>query len=84
MPADQQGLATGLVTMSQQVGITLGTPVMSAIATGVAASTLLPGLHLAELSVDSLAEFDQLLGRIRGIAGIVNSETSLLLSSVLR
>lgn len=47
VPADQQGLATGLVTMSQQVGITLGTPVMSAIATGVAASTLLPGLHLA-------------------------------------
>ena len=47
VPSDQQGLATGLVTMSQQVGITLGTPVMSAIATGVAASTLLPGLQLA-------------------------------------
>ncbi len=27
----EQGLATGLATMSQQVGITLGTPVMSAI-----------------------------------------------------
>lgn len=47
VPADQQGLATGLVTMSQQVGITLGTPVMSAIATGVVAATLLPGLQLA-------------------------------------
>jgi EmrB/QacA subfamily drug resistance transporter len=47
VPAEQQGLATGLATMSQQVGIALGTPVMSAIATGVAAATLLPGLHLA-------------------------------------
>ena len=47
VPADQQGLATGLVTMSQQVGITLGTPVMSALATGWAASTLLPGLRFA-------------------------------------
>ncbi|WP_454118515.1 MFS transporter [Microbacterium lacticum] len=47
VPADQQGLATGLVTMSQQVGIALGTPVMSAIATGVVAATLLPGLQLA-------------------------------------
>ncbi|MEV4775201.1 MFS transporter [Microbacterium sp. LWH12-1.2] len=47
IPSEQQGLATGLVTMSQQVGITLGTPVMSAIATSVVASTLLPGLQMA-------------------------------------
>ncbi len=47
VPADQQGLATGLVTMSQQVGIALGTPVMSALATGVVAATLLPGLQFA-------------------------------------
>lgn len=47
VPADSQGLATGLVTMSQQVGIALGTPVMSAIATAWAASTLLPGLQMA-------------------------------------
>lgn len=47
VPANQQGLATGLVTMSQQVGIALGTPAMSAIATGVVAATLLPGLQLA-------------------------------------
>ena len=40
VPANQQGLATGLVTMSQQVGIALGTPVMSAIATGMVAATL--------------------------------------------
>jgi MFS family permease len=31
LPDGEQGLATGLTTMSQQVGITLGTPVMSAI-----------------------------------------------------
>lgn len=39
---------------------------------------------VAELRVDTLAEFDQVLGRIRSIEGVVNSETSLLLSSVLR
>jgi predicted MFS family arabinose efflux permease len=33
MPDHEQGLATGLATTSQQVGITLGIPVMSAIAT---------------------------------------------------
>ncbi len=47
VPDDQQGLATGLVTMSQQVGITIGTPVMSAIATAGAAASLLPGLRVA-------------------------------------
>jgi EmrB/QacA subfamily drug resistance transporter len=47
VPADQQGLATGLVTMSQQVGITLGAPVMSAIAASQVATSLLPGLRLA-------------------------------------
>ncbi|MER6160014.1 MFS transporter [Streptomyces sp. NPDC001868] len=29
----EQGLATGLATMTQQIGITMGTPVMSAVAT---------------------------------------------------
>lgn len=33
LPDHDQGLATGLATMSQQVGIALGIPVMSAIAT---------------------------------------------------
>lgn len=47
VPADQQGLATGLVTLSQQVGIALGTPLMSAIAVSVTAASLLPGLRLA-------------------------------------
>ena len=39
---------------------------------------------VAELRTDSLSAFDRLLGRIRSIDGVVNSETSLLLSSVLR
>jgi DNA-binding Lrp family transcriptional regulator len=39
---------------------------------------------VAELRVASLAEFDRVLGGIRSIEGVVNSETSLLLSSVLR
>lgn len=33
LPDTEQGLATGLATMSQQVGITLGIPIMSAIFT---------------------------------------------------
>jgi EmrB/QacA subfamily drug resistance transporter len=35
LPGGEQGLATGLTTMSQQIGITLGTPVMSAVVTAV-------------------------------------------------
>lgn len=35
LPETEQGLATGLTTMSQQIGITLGTPVMSAVVTAV-------------------------------------------------
>ena len=40
LPDSEQGLATGLATMSQQVGITLGTPVMSAIATAAGAGVI--------------------------------------------
>ncbi|WP_154793347.1 MFS transporter [Occultella kanbiaonis] len=47
VPDHQQGLATGLVTMSQQVGIALGTPIMSAIVTVWATADLLPGLRAA-------------------------------------
>jgi DNA-binding Lrp family transcriptional regulator len=36
-----------------------------------------------ELRMATLTQFDQVLGRIRSIEGVVNSETSLLLSSVL-
>jgi hypothetical protein len=32
-PIPNKGLATGLATMSQQIGITMGTPIMSAIFT---------------------------------------------------
>jgi predicted MFS family arabinose efflux permease len=39
LPDREQGLATGLATMTQQIGITMGTPIMSAIATGAMAST---------------------------------------------
>jgi MFS family permease len=31
LPDEEQGLATGLTTMSQQIGITMGIPVMSTI-----------------------------------------------------
>lgn len=35
VPDREQGLATGLATMSQQVGITMGIPIMSAITTAI-------------------------------------------------
>ena len=53
VPDGEQGLATGLATMSQQVGITLGIPVMSAIATAAMSggggdrTGILTGLHVA-------------------------------------
>jgi predicted MFS family arabinose efflux permease len=47
LPNEQQGLATGLVTMSQQVGIALGTPIMSAVITSQAPRGLLPGIQTA-------------------------------------
>ncbi|MEU5094208.1 MFS transporter [Streptomyces sp. NPDC020996] len=47
----EQGLATGLATMTQQIGITMGTPVMSAVATaamtGSGAAAVLGGLKAA-------------------------------------
>lgn len=39
---------------------------------------------VAELETRTLGEFDQLLGRMRAVDGVLNTETSLLLSSVLR
>ncbi|MGV9271630.1 MFS transporter [Kitasatospora sp. NPDC003701] len=48
LPDEEQGLATGVATMTQQVGITLGTPVMSAVATAAAAGgTVLTGVGWA-------------------------------------
>ena len=37
---------------------------------------------VAELRTGTLADFDRLLGQVRSIAGVLNSESSLLLSSV--
>lgn len=39
---------------------------------------------VAEIRADSLRTFDRVLGRIRAVEGVINSETSLLLDSVLR
>jgi DNA-binding Lrp family transcriptional regulator len=39
---------------------------------------------VAEIRTGSLADFDRFLGRLRSIHGVLNSETSLLLSSVIR
>ncbi|WP_187356963.1 MFS transporter [Actinomadura sp. CNU-125] len=39
LPDAEQGRATGIATMSQQIGITMGTPIMSAIATAAMAGT---------------------------------------------
>ncbi|HEY9523195.1 MAG TPA: MFS transporter [Thermopolyspora sp.] len=51
LPNHEQGLATGLATMTQQVGITMGTPIMSAIAaasiTGAGTAGILGGLRTA-------------------------------------
>ncbi|MFF2775660.1 MFS transporter [Streptomyces sp. NPDC058052] len=45
LPDTEQGMATGIATMTQQVGITLGTPVMSAVV--VTAATLPGGIARA-------------------------------------
>ena len=39
---------------------------------------------VAEIRVETLRDFDRVLGEIRSIDGVLNSETSILLSSVLR
>ena len=60
LPDHQQGLATGLTTMTQQVGITLGIPILSAVVaakvTGLGAETpdtVLSGLRTA-IGVDAV------------------------------
>ncbi len=45
VPDSEQGLATGLASMTQQVGITIGIPILGAIAATQA--DLLSGIHLA-------------------------------------
>ncbi|MCP2338948.1 MFS transporter [Actinomadura rupiterrae] len=48
LPDEDQGLATGLTSMTQQIGLTLGIPVLSAIA--ATRSAELSGIHLALLA----------------------------------
>jgi predicted MFS family arabinose efflux permease len=45
LPDTEQGLATGLATLTQQVGITIGVPILAAVA--ATQSGLLSGIHLA-------------------------------------
>ncbi|MEU6946963.1 MFS transporter [Streptomyces sp. NPDC046316] len=47
LPDSEQGMATGLATMTQQIGITMGTPIMSAVV--VTSTTVLDGIGLAVL-----------------------------------
>ncbi|MGW0063613.1 MFS transporter [Streptosporangium sandarakinum] len=54
LPDSEQGMATGLATMTQQVGITLGIPVMSAVVTARTAALGVTG-PVAVLSGVSLA-----------------------------
>lgn len=52
LPDDEQGLATGLASMTQQVGVTMGIPVLSAIATArtTATGSVPAGIHTALLA----------------------------------
>jgi EmrB/QacA subfamily drug resistance transporter len=68
LPDHEQGLATGLATMSQQVGITMGIPIMSTIATarinalgGETAHTVLSGVSTALLVNAALCAASALL-----------------------
>jgi hypothetical protein len=45
LPDSEQGLATGLATLTQQIGITIGVPILGAVAATQA--SLLGGIHLA-------------------------------------
>ncbi|MFI0975835.1 MFS transporter [Streptomyces sp. NPDC021093] len=51
LPDREQGLATGLASMSQQVGITMGTPIMSAIVAATTAGAVTAGAILDGVSV---------------------------------
>lgn len=53
LPDHEQGLATGLSAMAQQVGITVGIPVLSAVAT--ASGDLRPGIGVAAAATLAVA-----------------------------
>lgn len=74
LPDGEQGLATGLATMSQQIGITLGIPVMSAIVTA----------HVHTLGI---AQGAAVLGGVRSAIAVnaaLCAVTALLLALVAR
>jgi predicted MFS family arabinose efflux permease len=52
LPDHEQGLATGLATMTQQVGIAMGVPILSAVATAVGTLHSLAALRTA-IAVDA-------------------------------
>ncbi|MFJ1791680.1 MFS transporter [Kitasatospora griseola] len=55
LPGREQGTAAGLATMTQQIGITMGTPIMSAIVAGAApAHGVLTGIAIAVLANTAL------------------------------
>ncbi|MFH8571247.1 MFS transporter [Streptomyces sp. NPDC017993] len=60
VPDAEQGLATGLVTSSQQVGITIGIPLLSAVAAA----------HIGSLRADGTGFADATLGGIKLALGL--------------
>ncbi|MFI2189270.1 MFS transporter [Streptomyces sioyaensis] len=77
LPDDQQGLATGLVTSSQQMGLTLGIPLLSAVASA----------HIATLRADGSGFAEATLGGIRlglGLDAAVVAVIALLVAVGLR
>ncbi|WP_026404722.1 MFS transporter [Actinomadura rifamycini] len=78
LPDAEQGRATGIATMSQQIGITMGTPVMGAVAAaamagGAGADAVLSGVRVAigvnaALVVAGSLLAAAFLGRARGPA----------------
>ncbi|MFI9076972.1 MFS transporter [Streptomyces sioyaensis] len=77
LPDDQQGLATGLVTSSQQMGLTLGIPLLSAVASA----------HIASLRADGSGFAEATLGGIKlglGLDAAVVAVVALLVAVGLR
>ncbi|GAA5200347.1 MFS transporter [Rugosimonospora acidiphila] len=74
LPDAEQGLATGLTTMSQQVGITIGIPVMSAIATARMSAGGEPSAHAVTSGV----------GAALAVNAAVCVAVALLLAAVFR
>ncbi|MGW8972535.1 MFS transporter [Streptomyces platensis] len=77
VPDAEQGLATGLVTSSQQVGITLGIPLLSAVASA----------HIAALRADGSGFAQATLGGIKlalGLDAALLALVALLVAAGLR